>query len=136
MTFPKACSPALILIPSLARSPMADVRFNRSEPARSTKWNLLLSTTHSPSGSGSSGEPDAANRDGDGVSVNALWRLNLDPGTWIPLVKGAGILDPGVVGVVGRVAAPFAAPFPVLGPFACRRLGSTGGGGWVGTNFS
>lgn len=32
-----------IEIPSLTRSPAAAVRFSRSEPARSTKWNLDVS---------------------------------------------------------------------------------------------
>ena len=34
-------------IPSLARSPVAPVRFNRSDPARSTKWNLAESVSNS-----------------------------------------------------------------------------------------
>lgn len=35
-------------IPSLARSPTALVRFNLSEPAKSTKWNLLTRRCHDP----------------------------------------------------------------------------------------
>lgn len=34
-------------MPSLARSPVAPVRFRRSDPARSTKWNLAVSVSNS-----------------------------------------------------------------------------------------
>ena len=40
-------SPQLIEIPSLALSPVAPVLLSRSEPARSTKWNLALSCSQS-----------------------------------------------------------------------------------------
>mmetsp|Transcript_26758 Transcript_26758/g.64883 ORF Transcript_26758/g.64883 Transcript_26758/m.64883 type:complete len:208 (-) Transcript_26758:541-1164(-) len=40
MTFPRARSPLLMLIPSRMRSPTAPVLLSRSDPARSTKWNL------------------------------------------------------------------------------------------------
>lgn len=40
ITFPRASSPQLMEIPSLALSPTAPVRLRRSDPARSTKWNL------------------------------------------------------------------------------------------------
>ena len=39
--------PQLMEMPSLARFPVAKVRFNRSEPARSTKWNLAVSVSKS-----------------------------------------------------------------------------------------
>lgn len=39
--------PQLIEIPSFARSPVAPVRFSRSEPARSTKWNLAVNVSNS-----------------------------------------------------------------------------------------
>jgi len=39
--------PQLIDMPSLARSPVAPVRFSRSDPARSTKWNLAESISNS-----------------------------------------------------------------------------------------
>jgi len=48
MTFPNANKPQLIDIPSLALSPVAPVRFNLSEPARSTKWNLAVRVSNSP----------------------------------------------------------------------------------------
>src|SRR5258706_3307691 len=54
MTFPSARRPELIEIPSLARSPCAAVRLRRSEPARSTKWNLETIVVHSPGPSSSS----------------------------------------------------------------------------------
>ena len=38
--------PQLMEIPSRARSPVAPVRFNRSDPARSTKWNLAVSVSY------------------------------------------------------------------------------------------
>lgn len=47
ITFPRASKPQLMEIPSLARSPVAPVRFSLSEPARSTKWNLALNVTNS-----------------------------------------------------------------------------------------
>lgn len=34
-------------MPSLALSPVAPVRLSRSEPARSTKWNLAVSVSNS-----------------------------------------------------------------------------------------
>lgn len=34
-------------MPSLARSPVAPVRFNLSEPARSTKWNFAVKVSNS-----------------------------------------------------------------------------------------
>lgn len=40
-------SPQLIEIPSFARSPVAPVRFNLSDPAKSTKWNLAVSVSNS-----------------------------------------------------------------------------------------
>lgn len=46
----KLTKPQLILIPSLARSPVAPVRFKRSDPARSTKWNLAVRSSSSVAG--------------------------------------------------------------------------------------
>eukprot|EP00123_Amoebidium_parasiticum_P014693 comp22602_c0_seq1/m.34666 comp22602_c0_seq1/g.34666 ORF comp22602_c0_seq1/g.34666 comp22602_c0_seq1/m.34666 type:complete len:333 (+) comp22602_c0_seq1:1550-2548(+) len=40
MTLPRASSPELIAMPSLARSPVAPVFLSLSDPARSTKWNF------------------------------------------------------------------------------------------------
>lgn len=40
-------SPQLMEMPSLARSPVAPVLFSRSEPAKSTKWNLAVSVSYS-----------------------------------------------------------------------------------------
>ena len=40
MTLPKTNRPLLILIPSSMWRPVAPVFFIRSEPAKSTKWNL------------------------------------------------------------------------------------------------
>uniref|UniRef100_A0A8C5BPN5 Uncharacterized protein n=1 Tax=Gadus morhua TaxID=8049 RepID=A0A8C5BPN5_GADMO len=40
MTLPRASRPLLIWMLSLSRSPVFPVRSTRSEPARSTKWNL------------------------------------------------------------------------------------------------
>lgn len=34
-------------MPSFIRSPVAPVRFKRSEPAKSTKWNLALRSSSS-----------------------------------------------------------------------------------------
>lgn len=48
ITFPSALRPALIETASLARSPVAAVRFNRSEPARSTKRNFEVTLTQVP----------------------------------------------------------------------------------------
>ena len=48
MTLPSAAKPALIEIPSLARSPEAPVFFSRSLPAKSTKCSLLSTVTVSP----------------------------------------------------------------------------------------
>mmetsp|Transcript_2568 Transcript_2568/g.4731 ORF Transcript_2568/g.4731 Transcript_2568/m.4731 type:complete len:209 (-) Transcript_2568:737-1363(-) len=45
MTFPRASSPLLILMPSIMRAPTAPVRFSRSDPARSTKWNFEVITS-------------------------------------------------------------------------------------------
>lgn len=54
MTLPRLAKPALIEIPSLARSPEACVFFSRSLPAKSTKCSLLsIVTKFSP-------EPDIA----------------------------------------------------------------------------
>lgn len=39
--------PQLIEMPSLALSPVAPVRLRRSDPARSTKWNLAVSVSYS-----------------------------------------------------------------------------------------
>ena len=39
--------PELIEIPSLARSPVAPVLFNLSDPARSTKCNFVCKTSYS-----------------------------------------------------------------------------------------
>lgn len=39
--------PQLIEMPSLALSPVAPVRLSRSDPARSTKWNLAVSVSYS-----------------------------------------------------------------------------------------
>lgn len=43
-------NPQLMEIPSLARSPVAPVRFNRSEPAKSTKCNLAIRVSNSSDG--------------------------------------------------------------------------------------
>lgn len=151
MTLPSACRPALMLIPSLARSPIADVRFSLSLPARSTKWNLLVRVTHSPSGSGSSGV-NGANGDSDMM----LARLSFDPGAWIPLVKGVGILECEPVDVRDAEDPEVVIPldgYPVrLGLLTCLlKVGELRpsdaraavveaergtGGGWAGTNFS
>mmetsp|Transcript_29607 Transcript_29607/g.66994 ORF Transcript_29607/g.66994 Transcript_29607/m.66994 type:complete len:225 (-) Transcript_29607:513-1187(-) len=40
MTFPSASNPEFMLMPSFNRSPSALVFFNRSLPAKSTKWNF------------------------------------------------------------------------------------------------
>lgn len=45
MTLARLASPALIEMPSFALSPRAPEFFNRSLPARSTKWILLLKFT-------------------------------------------------------------------------------------------
>lgn len=42
ITLPSAKSPWLIFTPSLNLHPVALVFFERSEPAKSTKWNLAL----------------------------------------------------------------------------------------------
>uniref|UniRef100_A0A6B0V0B1 Putative secreted protein n=1 Tax=Ixodes ricinus TaxID=34613 RepID=A0A6B0V0B1_IXORI len=47
ITFPRARSPQLMEMPSLARSPVAPVRLSRSDPARSTKWNLAVRVSNS-----------------------------------------------------------------------------------------
>lgn len=47
MQFPRANNPQFMDIPSRARSPVAKVRFNRSEPAKSTKWNLDVNVSKS-----------------------------------------------------------------------------------------
>ena len=41
ITLPSASKPLLMSIPSFNRTPEAPVRLARSDPARSTKWNLL-----------------------------------------------------------------------------------------------
>ena len=48
ITLPKAKRPQLMEMPSFARSPVAPVRLSRSEPAKSTKWNLAVSVSMSP----------------------------------------------------------------------------------------
>lgn len=40
-------SPQLMEMPSFALSPVAPVRFNLSDPARSTKWNLAVRVSNS-----------------------------------------------------------------------------------------
>ncbi len=40
-------SPQLMEIPSLALSPVAPVRFNLSDPAKSTKWNFAVRVSNS-----------------------------------------------------------------------------------------
>ena len=40
ITFPRASRPLLMWTDSLKRSPMLPVRWARSEPAKSTKWNF------------------------------------------------------------------------------------------------
>mmetsp|Transcript_28227 Transcript_28227/g.53753 ORF Transcript_28227/g.53753 Transcript_28227/m.53753 type:complete len:221 (-) Transcript_28227:406-1068(-) len=42
MTLPSASSPQLMLMPSFIRPPTAAVFLLRSEPARSTRWNLAI----------------------------------------------------------------------------------------------
>lgn len=50
--------PQLMEMPSLARSPVAPVLLSRSEPAKSTKWNLAVSVSYSvPVGAAPSGSP-------------------------------------------------------------------------------
>jgi hypothetical protein len=39
---PKQSSPLLMLMPSFRSKPVAPVRLRRSEPAKSTKWNLAV----------------------------------------------------------------------------------------------
>mmetsp|Transcript_33958 Transcript_33958/g.46579 ORF Transcript_33958/g.46579 Transcript_33958/m.46579 type:complete len:213 (-) Transcript_33958:264-902(-) len=48
ITLPSASRPLLISIPSFIVLPCAPVRFARSLPAKSTKWNLLLRTSACP----------------------------------------------------------------------------------------
>ena len=48
ITLPKAKRPQLMEMPSFALSPVAPVRLSRSEPAKSTKWNLAVSVSMSP----------------------------------------------------------------------------------------
>lgn len=43
-------NPQLMDIPSLALSPVAPVRFNRSEPAKSTKCNFAIRVSNSSDG--------------------------------------------------------------------------------------
>uniref|UniRef100_A0A8C8W7Y5 Uncharacterized protein n=1 Tax=Peromyscus maniculatus bairdii TaxID=230844 RepID=A0A8C8W7Y5_PERMB len=61
ITLPKAScgrKPQLMEMPSLARSPVAPVLLSRSEPAKSTKWNLAVSVSYSvPVGAAPSGSP-------------------------------------------------------------------------------
>ena len=66
MTFPSASRPQLMLIASFSRSPVALVRFWRSEPARSTKWNLESRTS-------SWIEPSAAGKRCSSESVKMAW---------------------------------------------------------------
>lgn len=40
-------SPQLMEMPSFALSPVAPVRFNLSDPAKSTKWNLAVRVSNS-----------------------------------------------------------------------------------------
>jgi hypothetical protein len=47
----KLTRPQFIEIPSFARSPVAPVLLRRSDPARSTKWNLAVRVSNSLEGS-------------------------------------------------------------------------------------
>jgi hypothetical protein len=49
MTLARANRPTLMEMLSFSRSPSARVRFSRSDPARSTKWNLEQRVSSSPS---------------------------------------------------------------------------------------
>lgn len=100
MTLPSANRPLLIEIPSFILSPCAAVRLSRSDPARSTMLNLLVTTTYSAS---------------EGLGPTNEFGLDIaDP----PLEKALGGTTDLVPDGVGERAA--AMPIIDVGLFSCR----------------
>lgn len=100
ITLPSASKPLLIEMPSFILSPCAAVRFNRSDPAKSTMLNLLVTTTYSES---------------DGLGPTNEFGLDI-PG--VPFENALGGTTDLVPDGVGDRAA--AIPTIDVGLFSCR----------------
>lgn len=61
ITFPRQRSPLLMLMPSYKVAPEAPVRLARSDPAKSTKWNLAVMYSYMSS-AGFSPETKSSNK--------------------------------------------------------------------------